>query len=254
MMKTVFVLSDFGCRDSYCGQMKASLLTHLGGEASIIDLGNCISAGDIASGAFQLMISMPHIPPGTGLLAIVDPGVGTERRALIALSGGVLVAAPDNGLLSWIELERVFVLPPSREGSTVFHGRDLFAPALARAMTDGAWLETLEEIAPASIVRRPKNSPRRTVNGIETEVAHVDGFGNCILWLTRTDAEGFVPREVLNTRGSSFTIKRADTYGPAGPGLILLEGSSRLLEIALSGGSAAYLTGLSEGDTVLLRS
>jgi S-adenosylmethionine hydrolase len=86
MIHTVFVLSDFGCRDTYAGQMKAALIREMGdaSHVSIIDLTNSIPPGDIQNGAFNLMVSVPNLPAGSGVLAVVDPGVGTSRRVLLA--------------------------------------------------------------------------------------------------------------------------------------------------------------------------
>jgi S-adenosylmethionine hydrolase len=253
MMHTVFVLSDFGCRDTYGGQMKAALLKGLGGAANIIDLSNCIPPGDIRNGAFNLMVSMPSLPSGSGILAVVDPGVGTSRRALAAYCAGRIIVGPDNGLLSWVELDRVYVLPETdTKRSSTFHGRDFFAPALARALADPEWVGSLAGIDPSDIVRLPAGSPECSGGTVEVPVAHVDCFGNCILWLRWSDLGGREPVSLRNPRGSSFTLRSTDTYGPARPGLLLLEGSCGFLEVALSGGSAAFFTGVSEGDTVTI--
>lgn len=227
MMHTVFVLSDFGCRDTYCGQMKAALLKGLDGAVNIIDLSNAIPPGDIRSGAFNLMVSMPGLPSGSGILAVVDPGVGTSRRALAAYCEGRMVVCPDNGLLSWVELDRVYELPETdtKRGST-FHGRDFFAPALARALADPAWVGSLAGVDPRDIVRLQAGSPNCSGGNVEVPVAHVDCFGNCILWLRWSDLGGREPIALRNPRGSSFTLRSTDTYGPARPGLLLLEGAA----------------------------
>jgi len=164
-----------------------------------------------------------------------------------------VIACPDNGLLSWVGTERAFALPmPGQPCSQTFHGRDIFAPALARALSDGAWMETLEPVDPDTLVRFPKGSASVRGGVLDVPIARVDGFGNCILWLTWEDLGGREPVALRNPRGSSFTLRPADTYGPARPGLLLLEGSCGLLEVALSGGSASFFTGLAEGDTVAL--
>lgn len=251
MIHNVFVLSDFGTRDTYCGQMKAALLGALGGEANLVDLTCSIPPGDIRGGAFDLMVSLPRLPRGSGVLAVVDPGVGTSRRAILAECGGCVTACPDNGLLSWVDTERAYSLPiPAHPCSPTFHARDIFAPALARALSDRGWVESLEAVDPATLVRFPKGSASARGDVLDVPIARVDGFGNCILWLTWEDLGGREPIALRNPRGSSFTIRPADTYGPARPGLLLLEGSCGLLEVALSGGSASFFTGLSEGDTV----
>jgi hypothetical protein len=252
MTKTVFVLSDFGCRDTYSGQMKAALLAELG-PACLVDLTPGVPPGDIRAGAFHLMVSIPHLAPGTGVLAVVDPGVGTSRRLILADSGGVLIAAPDNGLLGWVRLDSVREIPSGHPESMTFHGRDVIAPALGRALREPGWAASLPAVDPSTVVVLPQGGHRLSDDRMETSVAHVDVFGNCILWLRRGDLGGRIPSEVINTRGSSFLVRSADTYGPAGPGLLLIEGSSGMMELALSGGSAAYLAGLAVEDVVHLR-
>lgn len=253
MMHNIFVISDFGSRDTYSGQMKAALLRGLGGEACIVDLSGGVPPGDIRAGAFDLMVSMPGLPPGCGVLAVVDPGVGTSRRNVIADCAGTIVVCPDNGLLSWVDVDSARELPaPGLEDCSTFHGRDFLAPALARALLDMSWTELLPCIDPSTLVRLPRGRATAGEGFLDVPVAHVDGFGNCILWLTWDDLGGRKPLSIRNPRGSSFNLSPAETYGPARPGLLLLEGSCGLLEIALSGGSAAFFTGLAEGDSVVM--
>lgn len=252
MIHNVFVLSDFGTRDTYSGQMKAALIRDLCGEVCIVDLSEGVPPGDIRAGAFDLMVSMPALPPGCGVLAVVDPGVGTSRRIVLADCSGRTVACPDNGLLSWVDVDGAWELPAPEKSSSTFQGRDCLAPALARALLDGSWKETLPPVDPSTLVRMPRGRPTAGEGFLDVPVAHVDGFGNCILWLTWDDLDGRRPLSIRNPRGSSFNLSPAETYGPARPGLLLLEGSCGLLEIALSGGSAAFFTGLAEGDTVIM--
>ena len=134
----VTLLSDFGTRDGYVGALKGSLLRRAPG-ARLIDVSHDIAPGAIASGAFVLAQAAPHFPSGTVHLAVVDPGVGSERRAIACEIGGHHYVAPDNGLLTLVldlgGTVRAHLISRSElwnsEVSPVFHGRDIFAPVAA---------------------------------------------------------------------------------------------------------------------------
>jgi S-adenosylmethionine hydrolase len=249
-MTVVFVLTDFGLTGTYCGQMKASLLAHLR-DAAFVDLSNTIPPGDVASGAFHLRVAAPWIPAGSGVLAVVDPGVGTSRRAVLVRSAGSLFCGPDNGLLGWIDAAEAWLLPdPPAGASPTFHGRDLFAPELARALADPDRISSrLARTEASSLTRLRMPEPVDYGASIRTSVACIDSFGNCILWLSAADLGGRLPVSAETGRGR-MTIRPGRTYDAEG--LLLLEGSSGHLELAVPGGSASGITGLSAGDDVLL--
>ena len=133
----VTLLTDFGTADSYVAEMKAVLLSRALG-VTLVDISHQVAPGDIRAGQYLLGRAWKHFPAGTVHLAIVDPGVGTARRAIAAEHEGHRFVAPDNGLLSFLPQDGRFVsLPVSTTAAATFHGRDVFAPAAARLATGG---------------------------------------------------------------------------------------------------------------------
>ncbi|HEY7515026.1 MAG TPA: SAM-dependent chlorinase/fluorinase, partial [Vicinamibacteria bacterium] len=144
MRPIVALLSDFGIRDHYAGAMKGAVLSACP-EAEVVDLTHEIEPHDVFGAAFALSAAFQAFPPGTVFLAVVDPGVGTERRGLAAGARGHLFVAPDNGLLTLVladghgasihEIANTALLP-GRVSST-FHGRDVFAPVAGHLARGG---------------------------------------------------------------------------------------------------------------------
>jgi len=162
----------------------------------------------------------------------------------------VFFAGPDNGLFSWISLDAACELPaPAANAPATFHGRDVFAPALAAAMRVPAAFDRFRPVPLDALIRLPR--PMATVDEgvVETAVASVDTFGNCILWLSESDIPGLVVT-AAKVRGKSVPVRKAYTYDS--DGLSLLKGSSGFLELAVSGGRADGLLGLHAGDPVFL--
>jgi S-adenosylmethionine hydrolase len=245
-----FLLSDFGDGDCYAAQMKAALMDLCGGCAAMVDLTHRVAPGSVREGAFHLMTSVPRIPAGSVVLAVVDPGVGTERRGLACLAGGRIVVGPDNGLLSWLEPDDLRLLPPPGPGvSGTFHGRDWFAPMAARLALNPQWLRNLEPCSHPVLL--PKGAVRRTGGAAEVPVAHVDRFGNCILWLRPGEMEGFRPAFVRTGLGR-FPLARTSCYASESGGLLLLEGSQGFMELAVGSDRADVLLGLSPDGVAVL--
>ncbi|TFH23714.1 MAG: hypothetical protein E4H03_05485 [Myxococcales bacterium] len=157
---SVTLLTDFGARDGYVGAMKGVIVSCCP-AAAIHDLTHEIPAGDIREGAFVLAAAAVHFPPGTIHVAVVDPGVGTDRRPLVVMAGGSYFVGPDNGLLSLAvaavreaspehpeTVIRVLDRPAAfaREVSATFHGRDVFAP-VAGSLAAGADVADLGTVA-----------------------------------------------------------------------------------------------------------
>ncbi len=248
-MGPFFLLSDFGCDDCYVAQMKAAL-ADLCGDAGMIDLTHRVAPGAVREGAFHLMTSVPRIPVGSVVLAVVDPGVGTGRRGLACLSAGRMVVGPDNGLLSWLDRDDLRLLPPpGPDVSWTFHGRDWFAPMAARLALNPGWFRSLEPCLDP--VELPRGVFRREGPSAEVRVAHVDRFGNCILWLRPGEMEGFRPGFV-RTRLGRFPLELSRCYSLEGEGVLLLEGSQGLMELAVYSDRADTLLGLSPGDGAVL--
>jgi S-adenosylmethionine hydrolase len=230
--------------------------------ASIADLSHEISPQDIAEGALILFRSAPYFPPETVHIAVVDPGVGTDRRPIAARLGEQFYVCPDNGLLTML-LERagqqeeatrfVHLNRPQywrKEVSHVFHGRDIFAPCGAY-LAAGTPLEDLgDPISDPVRLELPK--PRQTATGWKGEVIHIDHFGN-VATNIRVEHLGELP--VAEIRIGAETIHgMVQTFGerPVGS-LIALFGSTDNLIVSVVNGSAARRLGARLGDPVEVR-
>jgi S-adenosylmethionine hydrolase len=273
--------TDFGLDDWFVGVMHAVVHERCP-ECRIVDLTHQVPPGDIERAAFVLEAAIPDIHGPAVHVVVVDPGVGTGRRAIVVRARGSLFVAPDNGVLEWalagpqaetreITAHRLFREPVSR----TFHGRDVFAPIAARLATGGAEAFTavgrglgvparLEPVHAGAVDRSHADLVAEIARGsrLATRVAHVDRFGNVILhlrgnallaWLGDAAARDLVMR-AHGAGGAKVTVVRglAETYAgarPAGQPFALI-GSSGLLEIALAGGHAALTLGLAPGDAV----
>ncbi len=249
MMKSLFILSDFGLSDTYVGQMKAAVLSQSMENISIIDLTHDVRAGSITEGAFHLSISRKVIQPGSVIVAVVDPGVGTRRHGVVCEVDGAFYVGPDNGLFGLLPVCRAWKLPdPPAESSSTFHGRDVFAPAGARLMMDPGWVDTLEPVPTNELIPLPLEMPVSDDDGLKVSVAHIDRFGNVILWLY----PGYHPSLLQLPDGRVMHLTEAATYAEHS-GILYLEGSQGLMEIAINGESASENLGVTAGDRILLR-
>jgi len=256
-------LSDFGTADYYAGAMKGAALAVAPG-AQVVDLTHDIPPHDIEAGAFALAAAFEAFPRGTVHVAVVDPGVGSERRGLLVEASGHLFVGPDNGLFGHVYERadglRVFRLtdqPHARPpASATFHGRDVFAPA-AGALARGVKPEDLgEEIQ--DFVRLAFARPARRPDGsLEAAVIHTDRFGNLVTNVTPRDispdalAAGRArlvvgPHEVRNFR--RFYADERGGGGPAEP--FAIWGSAGFLEISLNQASAARALGARRGQKI----
>jgi S-adenosylmethionine hydrolase len=250
-MRPVALLTDFGLVDHYLGVLHAVLEKHTPGVPRL-DLGHLVPPGDVWAASFQLRCAWPSLPAGCVVLAVVDPGVGTDRRALALELGKRFLVAPDNGLAASlgaasraVELDwrRMGLAEPSR----TFHGRDLFAPAAAR-LARGDELDTLgASVDPHLLVACPLPDPEPLTSGYSATVVSVDRFGNLV---TNLPASSVGPGSMA-AWSNGAAARRVATYGVAGDDeIVLLEGSTGLLELAVRGGSAAAATGLRRGDSI----
>jgi S-adenosylmethionine hydrolase len=250
-VKPIALLTDFGLGDAYVGVLHAVLIREAG-EAQRFDISHGVPPGDIWTGCYLLRYAWPDLPPVAVVLAVVDPGVGTVRRAVAAQVGERWIVAPDNGLPAAVGTPaRCFTLDPERLGaqrvSATFHGRDLFAPAVARLSRGEDPHTFATPCDPAAVVPCPLPGPRREGATIHGVVLHVDRFGNLITNIPWTQA----PPGAELRAGWRRVLERSETYADAPPGkAVLMEGSSGLLEIAVNGASAAELPELDGGDPV----
>lgn len=236
----VYLFTDFGSSDLYLGQVKAALHAH--GEHEVIDLFNDAPAWNVSAGAHLLAALFPRLPAGAVVMAVVDPGVGTARDAIVSCAEQRWLIGPDNGLLSVAAARAVdakfwqIEWAPAQLSAS-FHGRDLFAPVAARIALSGIPRDQTREIERVQVQLGASDL---------AEIIHIDHYGNA---LTGIRAENI-------TRGSAAKIAgrcvpHARVFGEAEPGaLFWYENSIGLVEIAANQGSAARMLGLSIGDPV----
>jgi S-adenosylmethionine hydrolase len=253
-MPVVTLTTDFGAADGYAGAMKGVVLS-LAPEAILVDITHEVPRHDIGAGALALVQAAPYFPPGSVHVAVVDPGVGSQRAELVVEAGGCTFIGPDNGVLSWAAPppRRAFRIANPRfrreSPSPTFHGRDVFAVA-AGCLAGGA---PVQDVGPAlpSIVELPALDGGPLTDACHGTVVHVDGFGNLITSLGRGSTAG---RWTLLCAGRDFALTGGRSFSDVKPGtLVLYQGSSGRVEVALREGSAADLTGARAGAPFELR-
>ena len=253
--RPVFLLTDFGLADWYVGALK-SVLFAADPATPILDIAHGVPPHDVHAGAFMLHAALPSVPPGAVILAVVDPGVGTSRRARCGHIGGWFYSGPDNGLAEPL-LERAagdhklyqINNPAWRAAdiSATFHGRDLFAPAAAR-LAAGADPSAAGPAVPDPL-RLPDWLPRQARGRIDARVMLVDRFGNCV-----TNLRPPLPGPFTLPLGNYTLDCIHAAYGDLPPGAPLLYwGSAGTLELALNGASAAAAFGLAPGSFLSLQ-
>ena len=250
----VTLLTDFGLSDGYVGQMKGALL-RLAPPAALVDLTHLVPPHDVRGGAFQLWAAVLAFPPGTVHLAVVDPGVGTARRALaIRARRGDFLVGPDNGLLApaldrlgGLQAAVALSVPPA--ASRTFHGRDVFAPA-AGALAAGIPIEELGERVSALDRSAAFPVPERRARSLRGVVLWCDGFGNLV---TNLPAEILPPTFDVRVAGRMVRGAPHASYQAVPPGRPLaLVGSGGLLEISVRDGSARRRLRARAGSRVIV--
>jgi hypothetical protein len=237
----IVLFTDFGAGDIYAGQVKAVLAQHAPGVPAI-DLLHAAPNFDIESSAHLLAALYPCFAPGSVFFAVVDPGVGGERDAVVMAADGYWFAGPDNGLLSVIaaraqatRLWRITWRPESLSPS--FHGRDLFAPIAAWIAAGQFPADKLVESKGLQVQLSGADSPR---------VIYIDHYGNC---MTGMRAAGLGHDALLQVAGQA--LRRAKTFSEVKSGAAFwYENSAGLVEIAVNQGSASHLLGLQVGSVI----
>jgi S-adenosylmethionine hydrolase len=259
-------LSDYGHADGYVGVCHGVIASRCP-RARVLDICHAIAPQDVRSGALVLADALPFIPPGVHL-AVVDPGVGGERRALALATAGErrLLVGPDNGLLLPAAerlggvAEAVDVsASPVRLGrvSRTFHGRDIFAP-VAAALACGAPLGELGEAVDAAALRALELPAAELRGGVlQAHVLRCDGFGNVLLDASpeQLEALGVPPRGRLLVRcaGGEHRAVRAHAFADVAPGeLLVYEDAQGAVALAANRDSAARLLGLARDQQVVL--
>jgi len=264
----ITITTDFGTEDAYVPAMRGTMLS-ICPDAQLVDITHEISPQDVMEAAFVLQSAVPYFPGGTVHLVVVDPGVGTDRRAVALRYGDHWFVGADNGLFPLAMDQRapdaaVELDDPSfwrsETPSTTFHGRDIFAPAAAHLAAGtsvhdlGSPVDRLEPLHWAQ--------PTVSAHTVQGRIVHVDHFGNCITNIRRSTLARALDRDTGPPFPDAFPSMRAyvgaqtvgrleKTYGtvPEGDPLLLF-GSTDLLEIGVNSGSAADLLSLQKGDSV----
>ncbi|MCA9591869.1 MAG: SAM-dependent chlorinase/fluorinase [Myxococcales bacterium] len=233
-MAIITLLTDFGLEDPFVGQMHGVILSRCP-EAKIVDLTHGVQPQDVRQASFLLARSYEWFPPGSVHVAVVDPGVGSERAGIVVEAQGHVFVAPDNGLctplFSGARVHRIDmgIAPRSR----TFHGRDLFAPVGAEIASG--------RVAPAEV--GPPHEPVKLPPAAKGRVMVVDHFGNLI---TDLEADGAVAVEIAGRR-----IPVRGTYSDVAVGeLLALTSSFDTLEIACREGNASALLSARVGAEV----
>lgn len=256
--RVITFLTDFGTRDAFVGIMKGVVLG-MYPTASLVDLSHEVPPQDVLSGALLLRSAVSYFPPGTIHVVVIDPGVGSNRRALVVETRQAYFVGPDNGVLSLAapepDIVRIIHLTNERyflpQRSQTFHGRDVFAPVAAHLACGvapeqmGAEVPTMEHLS-----LPPVHQQAHSLTGC---IIHIDHFGNAITNIAEADLRPF-PRAALlasigtvRIRGVVASYASVEIGAPA-----LIVNSWGLVEIAVRNGSAAQCFGLQLRQPVFL--
>jgi S-adenosylmethionine hydrolase len=258
-------LTDFGLQDDFVGTCHG-VMKRIAPDVQVIDITHGIAAQGVLQGALTLANTLPFMPEGVHL-AVVDPGVGGSRRALaLRDASGRVHVGPDNGLLipaadklgGIVEAHELANPEYALESvSRTFHGRDLFSPAAAHLALGVPLADLGPPIDPDALARLDIPQPEVGTTRITCTVLSIDRFGNVGLNIEREhlDAVGIVPgtRLELQIGPERYYAVAARTFADARPGdIILYEDAYRNISIAISGGNAASMFGVSEGQDIRL--
>lgn len=259
----ITLCSDFGSAMGYVAQMKGVILK-INPQARLVDVDHNIPARNIACAALTLEHSAPYFSHGSVHLAVVDPGVGSSRRAIIIETDSAYFVGPDNGLFGFIrnsgQLQALYEIDTARiapaGNSATFHGRDIFAPAAARLSLGEAPQNFAGLCADfPQEMQTPEN--RETPDSIEGCILCSDTFGNLLTSITHAELDGLRskhPQTALCLKYKNLEIPLVGTYSDLPQGAFLAYvGSGGQLEIAINGGNARQKSGAAAGDKVLLK-
>ena len=268
----ITLTTDFGLADPYVAAMKGVIL-NISPEATIVDISHAVHPQAIEQGAFLLAMAWPYFPSSSIHLAVVDPSVGTERRALALQTPTAVFVGPDNGVLSaalpdevreaaWGTDQPAPVRPPKgcqavalaneayfrQPVSSTFHGRDVFAPVAAH-ISLGVPLEELGPPVEEVLAFAPFRARRQPDGSLRGRVIHIDVFGNLVTDVRCQDLQ--TERPTVEIGGRIIVGLRPSYEG--GAEILAIVGSSGYLEIAVPKASAAELVGAALGMPLLVR-
>jgi S-adenosylmethionine hydrolase len=254
----ITLLTDFGTQDYFVGAMKGVILS-INPSANVVDISHDIPPQDIEAAAFNLFCCYRDFPAGTIHVAVVDPGVGSDRKPLAISCARQFFVGPDNGIFSWIcdreQQWEAFQLTNSdffrQPPSHTFHGRDIFAP-IAAELSKGAGISELGKPL-QSIVRLEPLAPKRLDNSLEGRLIHIDRFGNCITNFRSADllSEGATSWRLL-VKGKEVSQFLEFFAQDQTADIFCVVGSAGFLELVARNRSAAELLNVQRGERLVL--
>ena len=259
MSNLVALFTDFGPSDPYVAQLKGSIKT-IAPSAELLDLSHSNAAFDISTASYLLSKSTRTLPPGSIIIAVVDPGVGSGRAGLaVRTQAGRIYLAPDNGILTEVlareGLADARTLPIATESiSSTFHARDLFGPAAARLVNT----ESFDSLGAKAekILRLPRNTATVMPNQAKGQVLYIDHYGNILTNIPGSELAKLKVGQLLavTIKGKSLSLPFLRTYAeaPADRPFALINSDGEF-EIAINQGNAARELGIKVGDPVILK-
>jgi S-adenosyl-L-methionine hydrolase (adenosine-forming) len=257
-------LTDYGLEDGFVAACHGAA-ARIAPEARVIDITHLVQPGDVRRGAAVMAQTVAYLPPAVHV-AVVDPGVGTARRAIAVSAGESILVGPDNGLLSWA----VAALGGGKEAvqltngdlwlhpvSSTFHGRDIFMPVAAHLAAGLELAAAGDQISVGDLVVLPAPTSRLHDGAVEGEVMSVDRFGNVQLSIPAADAGrlgiGIGTPVIVRCGRRQFTVPYLDTFAAGAPGeIVAFTDSAGLISLAINAGDAAQQLGLPPGAHVRL--
>jgi S-adenosyl-L-methionine hydrolase (adenosine-forming) len=260
----VSFLTDYGLEDGFVAACHGAV-ARIAPAAQVIDITHLVPPGDVRRGAAVLAQTVGYLPPAVHV-AVVDPGVGTVRRAIAVAAGESIVVGPDNGLLSWAVAglggARMAVQLTNGElwlhpVSATFHGRDIFMPVAAHLAAGTKLTDVGDEISTDELVELPAPTSRVHDGEAEGEVMSVDRFGNVQLSIPAADAGrlgiGIGTAVAVRCGRRQLTVPYLDTFAAGAPGeIVAFTDSAGLISLAMNAGDAAQQLGLPPGAHVRL--
>lgn len=255
-------ITDFGLEDGFVAACHG-VAARIAPSAQIIDITHLVQPGDVRRGAAVLAQTAGFLPPAVHV-AVVDPGVGTARRAIAVAAGDSILVGPDNGVLSWaiaalgggskavsLTNEDLWLHPVS----TTFHGRDIFMPVAAHLAAGVELAHAGDEIAITDLVTLPAPTSRLSDGAAEGEVMSIDRFGNVQLSIPAADVSrlgiGIGSPAVVRCGRRQFTVPYLETFAAGAPGeIVAFTDSAGLISLAINAGDAAQQLGLPPGAHV----
>ena len=257
----ITLLTDFGTEDYFVGAVKGVILSR-NPAARVVDITHEIPSHDVEAAAFTLLAVHTSFPDGTIHVAVVDPGVGSIRKALVIRSGAQLFVGPDNGIFTYVAGDdaEIFELTNPQyfrmDLSQTFHGRDVFAP-VAAALSEGVLPGQMGRRTSAWVQLPPLRPTLLRDGKVQGRIIHIDRFGNCVTNLTRHELN---EKDIATRVALMVGAKRVESfkrfYGEEPRSrnkAFAIWGSAGFLEISAENRSAADLLRVKRGDKVVVR-